>query len=171
MSGGEPGVAVGSILFTDLVGFTEFTDTNGDHAAVEVLDRQTAIVDAELGHHGRVVKELGDGLLLWFAEPSAGVDAARRVQTAVAAERERGRFPLAVRMGIHAGEVLERGDDVIGQTVNVASRVADLAAPGELLATEEVVRAVSAGTHRFRPVGPTRIKGVGDPIWLHRLVC
>lgn len=170
MNGGGAGVAVGSILFTDLVGFTEFTDVNGDRAAVEVLDRQSALVAGQLGD-GRVVKELGDGLLLWFTDAAAGVDTARRLHDAITAARDRGEFPLAVRMGMHAGEVIERGDDVVGQTVNVAARVAELAAPGELLATEELVRAVAGDAHRFQAVGPTRVKGVGAPIWLHRLVC
>jgi len=79
-------------------------------------------------------------------------------------------FPLAVRMGMHTGEVIERGDDVVGQTVNVAARVADLAGPGELLVTEHVVRSLEDTPAWFRPVGPVRVKGVGDRIWLHRMV-
>lgn len=143
---------------------------SGRWAAVDVLDHQTEIVAAELCAGGRVVKELGDGMLLWFADALAGVDTARRVQVAVTAARDGGRFPLGLRMGMHAGEVLERGDDVIGGTVNVAARVTDLAGPGELLATDQIVRAVAGSDHRFRPIGPTRVKGVGHPIWLHRLV-
>jgi class 3 adenylate cyclase len=77
-------------------------------------------------------------------------------------------------MGMHLGAVVERGDDFVGQTVNIAARVADLAGPGELLVTEQVVRSLSdsgnGGVGAFRAIGPTRVKGVGEPIWLHRLV-
>ena len=165
-------VALAAIVFTDLVGFTAYTDVHGDRAAVEVLDRQSNIVDGELAGRGRIVKELGDGLMLWFDGGPAGIEVARSVLASVSAARDRDEFPLAVRMGMHVGDVVERGDDFVGQTVNIAARVADLAGPGELLVTEEAVRSLdgNAPTAAFRPVGPTRVKGVGAPIWLHRLV-
>jgi adenylate cyclase len=164
-------VATAAIAFTDLVGFTEYTDANGDLAAVDVLDRQARLVEAELAGCGRVVKELGDGLMLWFESGPVGLSAVCAVLAAVSAARDDADFPLAVRMGMHVGEVVERGDDFVGQTVNIAARVADLAGPGELLVTEQVVASLDAGDLRaaFRPVGPTRVKGVAAPIWLHRL--
>jgi len=123
-----------AIVFTDLVGFTAYTDAHGDRAAVDVL-------------------------------------VACSVLASVSAARDRDEFPLAVRMGMHVGDVIGRGDDFVGQTVNIASRVADLAGPGELLVTEQVVRSLDENerTAVFQPVGPTRVKGVGAPIWLHRL--
>jgi adenylate cyclase len=165
----EPDVGTAAIVFTDLVGFTAYTDVHGDRAAVELLDRQSDIVEGHLAGCGRIVKELGDGLMLWFETGSAGLEVARSVLTSVASARDE--FPLAVRMGMHVGEVIERSGDFVGQTVNIASRVADLAGPGELLVTEAVLR--SLDEHRvvgtFRPVGPTRVKGVAAPIWIHRL--
>ena len=58
---------VGSVLFTDLVGFTEFNDARGDDAAVQVLDQQRRAIDAALAAHpgSRLVKELGDGLMVF----------------------------------------------------------------------------------------------------------
>lgn len=167
----EATVDPSAIVFTDLVGFTAFTDAHGDHAALEVLDRQSSIVQAELAGRGRIVKELGDGLMLWFESGPTGVEAACDVLVAVAAARAATDFPLAVRMGMHLGAVVARGNDYIGQTVNIAARVADLAGPGELLVTEQVVRSIVGDVRlgAFRPVGPTRVKGVGAPIWLHRL--
>lgn len=171
MSGTGTEALRGAVLFTDLVGFTAFTDAHGDRAAVDVLDRQASIVADALHGRGRIVKELGDGLMVWFGSASDGLDAARNILGAVSAARDAAEFPLAVRMGMHVGEVVARGDDFVGQTVNIAARVADLAGPGELIVTDDVVRALdaveSAGV--FRPVGPTRMKGVSAPIWLHRL--
>ncbi len=160
-----------AIVFTDLVGFTAYTDVHGDRAAVDVLDRQSTIVSDQLSGRGRIVKELGDGLMLWFGDGPMGLTVARSVLASVSAARDHDEFPLAVRMGMHVGDVIERGDDFVGQTVNIASRVADLAGPGELLVTEQVVRSLDGNgqTAAFRPVGPTSVKGVGAPIWLHRL--
>jgi adenylate cyclase len=167
---------IATILFTDLVGFTEYTDALGDDAAVAVLDQQTAIARSALADcaatgAARLVKELGDGLMFWFRRPDDALAVARRMLADVAGARDRGAFPLAVRMGMHAGEVTPRGTDFVGQTVNVAARVSDLAGPGELVVSEELLGVADTGLHSFQPVGPTRVKGVGAPIWLHRLVC
>ena len=172
MNAAADGSRRGAVLFTDLVGFTAFTDAYGDRAAVGVLDRQANIVaDALLGR-GRIVKEIGDGLMVWFDGAAVGLDSARSILGAVSAARDVAEFPLAVRMGMHVGEVIERGDDFVGQTVNIAARVADLAGPGELIVTDDVVGELGAAepVRLFRPVGPTRVKGVGAPIWLHRLI-
>jgi adenylate cyclase len=159
----------GVILFTDLVGFTAYTDAHGDRSAVAVLDQQAGLVAAALDGHGRIVKELGDGLMVWFDDPTHALHSTRTMLASVSAARDADEFPLAVRMGMHVGDVIERGVDFIGRAVNIAARVADLAGPGELLVTEQFVCALDDGSQAFRPVGPTRVKGVGSPIWLHRL--
>ena len=81
-----------------------------------------------------------------------------------------GTFPLAVRMGMHHGESLARGDDLVGQTVNVAARIAALAGPGELLVSQELLVACGStplGTS-LRAIGPVLVKGILQPVWLHR---
>jgi len=164
----------GCVLFTDLVGFTEYTEAAGDRLAVDVLDRQTAMVDEVLDARpgGRVVKELGDGVMLWFGSAPTGLESSVALLLRVAKAHRREGFPLAVRMGMHHGEVTTRGDDIIGRTVNIAARVSALAGPGELLVSEEVIDACdgSAPGVEIRPVGPTSVRGVGDPIWLNRVV-
>jgi len=171
MSVPERAARCGAILFTDLVGFTAYTDMHGDLAAVDVLDRQSSLVAAAIGGGGRIVKELGDGLMLWFDELDTGLSSTQAILESVAEARDAADFPLSVRMGMHVGDVIERGDDIVGHAVNIAARVADLAGPGELLVTDEVLRSLddSGNAAAFRPVGPTRVKGVAEPIWLHRL--
>ena len=66
MNARQPDLRSGAILFTDLVGFTAYTDVHGDRSAVEVLDRQADLATAALDGRGRIVKELGDGLMVWF---------------------------------------------------------------------------------------------------------
>ena len=164
---------VGAILFTDLVGFTEFTDGVGDVEALGVLEAQREIVEGVLEDvsGARVVKELGDGLMIWFPSATEGLQSAAEVMNLTEDERAAGGFPLAVRMGMHYGNALARGDDLVGQSVNVAARVSDLAGPGELLVSEELVGAFAGDLIDFEmhPVGPVRVRGVQTPIWLHRL--
>ena len=170
MTGGR---CVGAALFTDLVGFTEYTDALGDAAALDVLERQRQVADKIVADvcDGRVLKELGDGLMCWFATATAGLTVAVAFLEAVRTGRESGDFPLAVRMGQHHGEALSRGADVVGQTVNIASRVSDLAGPGELLVTEQVAAQCAGALPgvTFRAIGPTVVRGVKEPIWLHRV--
>ncbi|MCP3856075.1 MAG: adenylate/guanylate cyclase domain-containing protein [Actinomycetia bacterium] len=168
-------ICVGTIVFTDLVGFTEFNDVVGDQEALAVLDQQAAVANEVLGrsnHEARIVKELGDGLMMWFVSAPDAIAAAARFLGSLDRARLGGSFPLSVRLGLHHGEAMERGNDLVGMTVNVAARISDLAGPGELLVSDE---AIDAAAHEppncvFEPIGPVSVKGVHDPIWLQRLV-
>ena len=138
-------VVSGAVLFTDLVGFTEFTASQGDEGAVELLGRQEQIVEAVLPEGSRVVKELGDGLLLWFPDADSALSTALDLQEGfeeVAAETG---LPLWVRMGLHWGQQTRRRDDLVGHDVNVAARIVDVAGPGEVLLSDAT---------RVAPSGP-----------------
>lgn len=165
---------IGSVLFTDLVGFTEYNDAVGDIEAVEVLDRQTQLAAHAVAGRpdARVVKELGDGLMLWFGGADAAVDAALQLLKSIEVERNSGSFPLAIRMGVHHGEALTRGKDVVGSTINIGARVADLAGPGELLVSDVALDAMDTKRRdvlHCASVGPVRVKGVRAPVWLQRV--
>lgn len=163
----------GAVLFTDLVGFTEYTEGEGDVAALGVLEHQTSLMTGVVEHRAdaRIVKELGDGLMVWFPDPFDGLDGALAMLLAVDAARRADDFPVAIRMGLHVGEVLPRGNDLVGATVNVAARIAALAGPCELLASEVAVHACGERLPpaRLDPVGPAPVKGVSEPVWLVRI--
>ncbi|MGI9600801.1 MAG: adenylate/guanylate cyclase domain-containing protein [Acidimicrobiales bacterium] len=161
----------GVIAFTDIVGFTEFTASEGDERAVELLSRQRRIVDDVLPSGGRVVKELGDGLLLWVDEVDEAVHAARRLQGAFRTESADGDLPLWVRMGMHWGSPVERGGDLIGNDVNIAARISDQAGPGEIVVSEAVVHHpdLAGADLDLDAIGPVLMKGLPDAIWLYRL--
>ncbi len=116
------------------------------------------------------MKELGDGLMVWCPTPADGFDVAVAMRFAVERARRHDGFPLAIRMGLHHGEVLPRDDDVVGLTVNVAARIAALAGPGELLVSEAVVEGFGPRSGAaLEPVDPVQVKGVRDPVWLARV--
>lgn len=146
-----------TVAFTDLENFTSYTEAEGDDAAGRLL----------IGHHrdsdpivrsrgGRVVKRLGDGLMLTFPAPEAAVLACLELgETA----------PLPLRAGIHAGTVLFAGDDIIGRVVNLAARVTECARGGEVVVTGHVHNAVG-DLRGVAFAGPysRRFKGIEDMV-------
>lgn len=163
-----PARSTGTIAFTDLVGFTELTAELGDAFAVSVLERQDEILRMVLPRGGRVVKELGDGLLLWFDDPCEAVDALVRFRAALEHPAGTDGEPLWLRIGVHWGTPARRGDDLIGHDVNLAARIVDLAGPGELLASAPVAERLGDG-YTLDELGPVVMRGIPDPIRLFRV--
>ena len=164
-------VVEGTVMFTAIVGFTEFNALRGDDEAVELLALQERIVQGELGEDARIVKELGDGLMLWFADACAAIETGLRLQERFEEESLGIDAPLWVRIGVHAGRQTRRGDDLLGHDVNVASRIMNLANSGEVLASEATVRRAAGGLPdvAFEQLGPVVMKGIPDPINLFRV--
>jgi len=152
-----------TVMFTDLEGFTRFTATHGDDAAAHlVADHQRLMGPIVRSRGGRIVKRLGDGLMLTFPAPEAAVLAALELVDAV-------QEPLRLRVGIHLGEAVVTRDDVFGHVVNVAARITEEAAGGVVLASVDVREAVvpMAGA-RFGRARRTKLKGV-EPMSLVRV--
>jgi adenylate cyclase len=121
-----------ALVFTDLEGFTRFTSRAGDEAAIALLnDHHRTVGPIVRSRGGRVVKRIGDGLMLSFPSPEAAVLATLEL-VPLAPE------PLRLRGGIHCGEVIVTRDDVLGHVVNVAARVAEAAKGGQVLVTGDV---------------------------------
>ena len=119
-----------TVAFTDLADFTTYTEAEGDDAASRLLighHRESAAIVRSRG--GRVLKRLGDGLMLTFPEPEAAVLACLELGEAA---------PLRLRAGIHGGHVLLTSDDVFGHVVNLAARVTGSAARVQLVVTDHV---------------------------------
>jgi adenylate cyclase len=161
----------GAIVFTDLVGFTEFTATRGDADALAILGVQDRIVQAALPDGGRVIKELGDGLLLFLPDAADAVESCLAILDGFIVATARDEMPLWVRAGLHWGRPAHRGEDLIGHDVNVAARIVDVAAPGELLCSGSVIpaRGVGRDALEFVELGPVVMKGIPEPVDLYRV--
>jgi class 3 adenylate cyclase len=96
-------------------------------------------------------------------DATAGVDAALDLVGTSDGERR-----TSSHAGVHAGPIIERDLDVFGQTVNLASRIADAAAPGEVLTSQAVADAADGAAFEFDPVGGVSLKGIPDPVPLFR---
>jgi adenylate cyclase len=158
-------MTVATVVFTDLEGFTSYTARFGDEAALALLaehHRVTAPIVRKWG--GRVVKHLGDGLMLAFPSGSGAVHAALEL-VPTAAE------PLRMRAGVHTGELVVTTDDLVGNVVNIAARVAAAADGGEVLATTDTIAAagdLGPGVRVLRARRRT-LKGVTDRVSVSRV--
>lgn len=144
-----------AIAFADLAGYTKLTEEEGEEEAVGAVERFVENVEHTLPDDARVIKTIGDEVMIVGSDPSSLIDWAVGFQTLVA-ER-----PLP-RIGIHYGETLYRDGDYYGREVNLAARVAARSAGGEVIATRPVIE--QAGPHlEFERIGEVRLKGFSQP--------
>ena len=151
---GELGRLAVTIVFADLAGYTRLTEEIGEAEALEIVERFVELVTESLPPDARVIKTIGDEVMVVGADTAALVDWAVGFQE-LAIER-----PLP-RIGIHAGHALYRDGDYYGRAVNLAARVVARAAGGEVLVTRAVREA--AGRHlRFEHIGEVKLKGFDE---------
>ena len=150
-----------TILFTDIANFTASTETGGERAALRLLDlHDSTVIPAIARHRGRVVKNVGDGIMAAFRDPADAVAAAAVIMQRTAGNGKR----LPLRIGLDTGRPTRRGEDYIGHTVNVAARLVKRARPGEALVTDAVYRAAKeADGVVWRERGRPALKGVKKP--------
>jgi adenylate cyclase len=152
-----------AMCFLDITGYTRLTQERGDTAAAGLADQLGRLVQrASIKHRGRPVKWLGDGVMFFFPDPGPAVVAALEMVMGV----DEAGLPAA-HVGLHAGPVIFQNGDYYGQTVNLASRIADYARPGEVLVSQEVVDASWGAEIAFREIGPVELKGVSGTVRLH----
>jgi class 3 adenylate cyclase len=144
-----------TIVFTDIVGSTQRAATLGDDRWHALLDNHDNVVRHELERfRGREVNTVGDGFVAIFTSPSVAIDCADAIVDAV---RPLG---IEVRVGIHAGEVEVRGNDIAGMAVHIGARVCALAGPREVLVSSTVRDIVTGSRRKFTDRGEYDLKGV-----------
>lgn len=150
-----------AILFADVSGSTALYETLGDRKALKAVESVLKeLRKATTGGSGRVVKTLGDEIMAVFPSPADAARAAIRMQERVAAARPSGSVRLGVRIGFHAGPVLEEGGDYFGDTVNTAARMAGIAKRGQIVTTEAGIESLPAELRgRTRDLDQLRVKG------------
>ncbi|HWE66512.1 MAG TPA: adenylate/guanylate cyclase domain-containing protein [Acidimicrobiales bacterium] len=149
--------ALATVLFTDIVDSTVRAAAAGDRQWRGVLDEYDVNVGRLLARFdGVLVKNTGDGTLARFASPAQGI------RCALAMVEVANRFGVAIRAGLHAGEIELRGDDIGGLAVHIASRVSALAAASEVLTTGTVRDLVVGSGIVFDDRGRHNLKGVPD---------
>ena len=163
----DPGIR--SILFTDIVGSTAMTQQLGDEVAMELLAVHDKIVrDALAELDGREVKHLGDGIMASFVSAAGAVKCATCVQNAIAQHcRTNKDRPIRVRIGIAAGEPVERHNDLFGVTVQLAARLCAHAEAEQILVSNVVAELCAGKILAFEDLGEVSLKGFEHPVRAH----
>ncbi|MBW1888596.1 MAG: AAA family ATPase, partial [Deltaproteobacteria bacterium] len=180
-----------TVMFADMFGFTPLVEKIGPEEAYSVMDEIYEILIHKVHDYEGTVNEMtGDGIMALFGAPIALEDAPQRaIRSAHAIHREMVRFsdkikkekegiqPLKMRIGIHTGPVVvgTLGNDLrvefkaVGDTVNLASRMEDLAEPGATYVSEETFK-LTEGFFRFEALGEKDIKGKEEPVKTYRVI-
>src|SRR5216684_3609737 len=160
-----------TVLFADITGSTRLYETAGDSRAVEAIGVcMQKLREAVEAHGGRVVKTMGDAVMALFATPNAAA-AAARMQTEVESLPAVGGRKLGLRIGFQSGPVIQRENDVFGDTVNLAYRLHEQAVKGQVLTSDDTVSmlapVIRSATRRLYPVP---VKGKAEEVELFELL-
>jgi class 3 adenylate cyclase len=147
----------GTVVFVDLAGFTSLTDTHGDEEAVAVVERFETTVRNALGDPSSLIKFIGDAAMLVFDTSDQAVAVIEQIIENTAADG----FP-ELRVGVHRGPLTWRNGEPYGATVNVASRIAAVAAGGQVLASTAAASALAKGSSG--PPSEFVARGVSAPV-------
>ena len=149
-----------AMCFLDLSGYTRLTEERGDQEAAALAGRLSDIVQQRSRlHGGEAVKWVGDGVMFRFRDPSGAVVSSLDMVEEIPAAG----LPPA-HVGVAAGPVIRQGGDYYGRTVNLASRISDRAAGGQVLVSEPVVEMASIRGVTFVRIGPVELKGLRAPV-------
>ena len=162
----KPKRRLAAIVFTDIVGFTKLSAKDETKAA-ELIKRQRALlVPIIQSHDGELLKEMGDGLLLSFFSATSAVECAIAIQEIANTIDD-----LNLRIGIHQGEVIIDGKDIIGDDVNVAARIEPFSAPGGIAISNVVQQDIASNaSFKTKLVGKPKLKGVQQDITIYCII-
>ena len=166
------GEATQTVLFADVSGSTQLYESAGDAVAAKAIAQCMQLLrEVTEASGGEVIKEIGDEVMTLFPDPDTAATAATRMHLAVEALPLVGSTRLALRIGFHAGPVIRRDDDLFGDSVNIASRIAEQASREQILTSEQtaallapVLRAMS------RTLYSVEVKGRSESVALCELV-
>lgn len=156
------------LVFLDVVDFTQWTESNGDHAAVDLLDdlERSVLREIRIGK-GKIIKRLGDGFFLAFPTASQAIRASLEMNRSILSSLEpRG---LSARISVHTGRPVIWSDDIIGHDVNVTSRLLDNCPAGTIVVSEaaKTLAERRLRTVGFKFLGTVRLRGVERPCLLY----
>ncbi|MCH7928955.1 MAG: alpha/beta fold hydrolase [Proteobacteria bacterium] len=157
-----------AILSADAVGYSRLmeADEAGTLAALNA-HREELIDPAIAGHHGRIVKLMGDGVLVEFPSVVEAVQCAVDIQRGVAERNETvsQERRIAFRIGVHLGDIIVEDDDIYGDGVNIAARLEGLAEPGGICISRQVFDQVETKLPLgYRDLGARQVKNLARPI-------
>ena len=159
-----------AVMFTDIVGFTRIMTASED-TAINILKAQDEIFNPLLEeHNGNLLKKMGDGLLVEFSSAVNAVECALKIQASIKNHNEAAGDEFHIRIGIHLGDVVMLGDDILGDGVNIASRIEPLASPDGICITEAVHQSIKSKLKiDARRISEVELKHIDDKYTIYKL--
>ena len=154
-----------AIIFTDVEGYTSMMQKDEEGTIDLVRKVQSAQQKEITKSGGHIVKELGDGLLAYFNDPDIAIRCMVQVQRIVSQN-----FEIRLRVGIHLADVVFSENDILGDGVNIASRIEPLADPGGVFVSEEMRNNVDLNEFKLKPLGKARLKGVKEKVNIYAVI-
>jgi adenylate cyclase len=151
-----------TVGFIDLTGFTALTEKQGDLDAADVATLFADLTRGALGPGDRLIKTIGDAVLVTSPSPGDALDFTERLFMAASTERA---LP-ALRAGFHHGTAIQRDGDIFGRAVNLAARVAAEAYAGEVIVTSHIAAEARERGLPVVEIGPVSLKNVKDAVIL-----
>ncbi|MAG96983.1 MAG: hypothetical protein CMM08_09900, partial [Rhodospirillaceae bacterium] len=166
MSDGGDQRRLSAILAADVVGYTRRMEQDAEGTVAAWKAARSDVIDPTIsGHAGRIVKHTGDGFLAEFPTVQAAVECAVAMQDRLAAGR------LDFRMGVDLGDIIDDGEDVHGEGVNIAARIESLAEPGGICISGGVYEQVrNRLPQRFEGMGEVEVKNVSNAVRVYRVL-
>lgn len=160
-----------AVLFADICGSTALYEQLGNEAALNMVTRTLNLLKQEVARHkGTLIKTIGDEIMCTFPNALRAAQAARAMHEKIGAERPGGEHEIAVRIGLHFGDVILKANDVFGDTVNVAARIASVTRAHQTMTTQEIIDALPEDFgHRAIPIARASFRGKQDALSVYQL--
>jgi len=150
------------VMFADVAGSTAMYENMGDDLARERISKAlNMLISISRRHNGKLVKTIGDEILVYFNDIDMAVFAAKAIQEAMEDDRSPETVGVSIRIGMQYGSTILENDDVFGDTVNVAARISSMAKARQILCTQEIAFMVKNAelSNNMRPYDRLRVKG------------
>ena len=155
-----------AVLMADLTGYTAMTDVHGGASAALLVNKYVEFVKHALCGDTQIIQRVGDQIVLLAENPSDAIETAFKLHSLVLAEHN---F-LSVHAGIHYGSVYIDKESLFGSTINVASRIMNIAEQGQILCSSTLIDKINPNQYSFNHLGVFSFKNVMNEIVLHQLV-
>lgn len=173
-NGKMPGDGTLAVLFADISGSTSLYESLGNQLAQKIVaDCLQRLGQVARQHQGRVIKNIGDEIMCVFPDAKLAVGAAGDMHSAMKQRfgAGKGGIQLSIRIGLHIGQVVDEGNDVFGDAVNVAAQVTSFAKARQILTTEHVVQSLDSWSGKtIRLIDTTTLKGKREKVNIYEVV-
>lgn len=161
-----------AVLFADICGSTALYEQLGNETALNMITSTLNLLKQEVARHkGSLIKTIGDEIMCTFPNALRAAQAARAMHQVIDTKRPGGEHQIAVRIGLHFGDVILKANDVFGDTVNVAARIASITRGQQTMTTQEVIDALPEDFgHKAIPITRASFRGKQDTLAVYQLV-